>query len=115
MMNCPLCVDEVLDVTHHHGIEIDICPRCRGLWLDRGELDRLLGTPDDDVVDQRADRSDDRGDGFDEEFGFRDSDRGRPDRDRDRGEDRNAARTPKQRRRRLLDKLGDALEEVLDI
>lgn len=42
-MNCPLCIDEVLDATHRQGIEVDICPRCRGIWLDRGELDRLLG------------------------------------------------------------------------
>ena len=41
-MNCPLCIDEVLDVTHRGGIEVDVCPRCRGIWLDRGELDRLL-------------------------------------------------------------------------
>lgn len=41
-MNCPLCIDEVLDVTHRGGIEVDVCPRCRGVWLDRGELDRLV-------------------------------------------------------------------------
>ncbi len=40
-MKCPLCVDEVLDVTFRSGIEVDVCPRCRGVWLDRGELDRL--------------------------------------------------------------------------
>lgn len=42
-MKCPLCVDETLTVTHRGGIELDVCPRCRGIWLDRGELDRLLG------------------------------------------------------------------------
>lgn len=42
-MNCPLCVDESLTPHHHGGIEIDVCPRCKGVWLDRGELDRLAG------------------------------------------------------------------------
>jgi Zn-finger nucleic acid-binding protein len=42
-MNCPLCIDEVLDATFHGGIEVDVCPRCRGIWLDRGELERLAG------------------------------------------------------------------------
>lgn len=41
-MRCPLCIDTVLDVTHHGGIEVDICPKCKGVWLDRGELERLL-------------------------------------------------------------------------
>jgi Zn-finger nucleic acid-binding protein len=41
-------------MTDRHGIEIDYCPSCRGVWLDRGELDKLIarGTPPV-VVDQR--------------------------------------------------------------
>jgi uncharacterized protein len=40
-MLCPLC-QERLSVSERHGIEIDVCPRCRGVWLDRGELDKVL-------------------------------------------------------------------------
>lgn len=41
-MKCPVCPDAVLTMTDRQGIEIDYCPRCRGVWLDRGELDKLL-------------------------------------------------------------------------
>lgn len=40
-MNCP--VDgALLQMTERQGIEIDYCPTCRGVWLDRGELDKLI-------------------------------------------------------------------------
>ncbi|EIL98761.1 hypothetical protein RHOFW104T7_03500 [Rhodanobacter thiooxydans] len=41
-MLCPTCKDVNLSMTDRQGIEIDYCPRCRGIWLDRGELDRLI-------------------------------------------------------------------------
>lgn len=41
-MNCPVCVSTPLTVTERQGIEIDFCPKCRGVWLDRGELDKIL-------------------------------------------------------------------------
>jgi Zn-finger nucleic acid-binding protein len=44
-MQCPLCLDSPLEPKFSHGIEIDICPRCRGVWLDRGEIDRLVNAP----------------------------------------------------------------------
>ncbi len=34
-MNCPICMVR-------QGIEIDYCPKCRGVWLDRGELDKII-------------------------------------------------------------------------
>lgn len=40
-MNCPLCNLE-LRITDRSGIEIDYCPKCRGVWLDRGELDKII-------------------------------------------------------------------------
>ena len=40
-MQCPVCQD-TLTSSDRYGIEIDVCPRCRGVWLDRGELDKLL-------------------------------------------------------------------------
>jgi Zn-finger nucleic acid-binding protein len=41
-MNCPKCSEASLSVTYRTGIEIDFCPKCRGVWLDRGELDKML-------------------------------------------------------------------------
>jgi Zn-finger nucleic acid-binding protein len=41
-MKCPTCPDATLAMTDRQGIEIDYCPQCRGVWLDRGELDKLL-------------------------------------------------------------------------
>jgi Zn-finger nucleic acid-binding protein len=40
-MNCPNC-NVTLLITERQGIEIDYCPQCRGIWLDRGELDKLI-------------------------------------------------------------------------
>jgi len=40
-MKCPNC-NETLLMTERHSIEIDYCPNCRGVWLDKGELDKLL-------------------------------------------------------------------------
>lgn len=41
-MKCPICTDENLVMTDRQGIEIDYCPKCRGVWLDRGELDKII-------------------------------------------------------------------------
>ena len=40
-MNCPVC-HVPLRITDRQGIEIDHCPQCRGVWLDRGELDKII-------------------------------------------------------------------------
>ena len=40
-MKCPNC-NETLLMTQRNNIEIDYCPSCRGVWLDKGELDKLL-------------------------------------------------------------------------
>ena len=40
-MLCPVC-GLVLVMAERHGIEIDYCPKCRGVWLDRGELDKII-------------------------------------------------------------------------
>lgn len=41
-MKCPVCVETNLVMSERQGIEIDYCPQCRGVWLDRGELDKLI-------------------------------------------------------------------------
>ena len=40
-MKCPNC-NETLVMTDRSGIEVDYCPSCRGVWLDRGELDKII-------------------------------------------------------------------------
>ena len=40
-MICPLC-QETLQMTERKGVEIDFCPKCRGVWLDRGELQKII-------------------------------------------------------------------------
>ena len=41
-MKCPICIEPDLLMSERQGIEIDYCPKCRGVWLDRGELDKLI-------------------------------------------------------------------------
>ncbi len=41
-MKCPVCNTPDLLMTDRQGIEIDYCPQCRGVWLDRGELDKII-------------------------------------------------------------------------
>jgi uncharacterized protein len=48
-MRCPVCLDTELVEHIRDGIEVDHCHRCRGIWLDRGELEKLL-----DLAEARA-------------------------------------------------------------
>jgi Zn-finger nucleic acid-binding protein len=41
-MNCPVCKESSLVISERQGVEIDYCPKCRGVWLDRGELDKII-------------------------------------------------------------------------
>jgi Zn-finger nucleic acid-binding protein len=41
-MKCPRCENTVLDERDRDGITVDVCASCRGLWLDRGELEKLI-------------------------------------------------------------------------
>jgi Zn-finger nucleic acid-binding protein len=41
-MKCPVCKTTDLLMTERRSIEVDYCPDCRGVWLDRGELDKLI-------------------------------------------------------------------------
>ena len=40
-MICPVCHVDLL-LNERQGVEIDYCPKCRGVWLDRGELEKLV-------------------------------------------------------------------------
>ena len=66
-MKCPIDNTDLI-MAERQGIEIDYCPKCRGVWLDRGELDKIIDRSalahgrdhdDDDrpfVEDRREDR-----------------------------------------------------------
>ena len=41
-MKCPVCKDQDLVMSERQNIEVDYCPNCRGIWLDRGELDKII-------------------------------------------------------------------------
>ena len=41
-MKCTVCVDTDLVMSERQNVEIDYCPKCRGVWLDRGELDKII-------------------------------------------------------------------------
>lgn len=40
-MNCPICKIQLL-MTERQGTPIDYCPQCRGIWLEKGKLDRII-------------------------------------------------------------------------
>ncbi len=104
-MKCPVC-DVALSISSREGVEIDFCPQCRGVWLDRGELDKVIeraaaslapaaapGGGRDDRHDRPPPRYDDRRD--DDRRGYDDR---RRHEERDRGYDK-----PKKRRSFLDD------------
>ncbi|HJV40975.1 zf-TFIIB domain-containing protein [Caulobacter sp.] len=41
LLMCPNC-DGSMQAVQRAGVEFDMCPRCRGIWLDRGELEKLM-------------------------------------------------------------------------
>ena len=45
-MKCPVCKDVTLLMSERCGVEIDYCPECRGIWLDRGELEKIMEKED---------------------------------------------------------------------
>ena len=50
-MKCPVDDTELM-MSERQGIEIDYCPKCRGVWLDRGELDKIVERAGDDDDDR---------------------------------------------------------------
>ncbi len=64
-IKCPID-EETLVMTERNGVEIDYCPKCRGVWLDRGELDKIIERSDPAAASAPAssrqeDRRDDHG------------------------------------------------------
>ena len=48
-MKCPTCTTVNLVMSERQGVEIDYCPECRGVWLDRGELDKIIARADEQL------------------------------------------------------------------
>ena len=57
-MNCPTCADTSLVMADRQGVEIDYCPKCRGVWLDRGELDKIIERSSQPAPTSRRDDDD---------------------------------------------------------
>ncbi|EQM74696.1 TFIIB-type zinc ribbon-containing protein [Microbacterium maritypicum] len=95
-MKCPVDGTALL-ITDRSGVEIDYCPQCRGVWLDRGELDKII----DRAAGATPAHSDDRG--YYPPSGDHDRDRGH---DRDHGRDR-IGRNGRRRREGFLGDLFD--------
>lgn len=98
-MKCPIDNTELV-MSERQGIEIDYCPACRGVWLDRGELDKIIerSAPTPPAAQQRHEPQP-------REYGDRDSYRG-GDRDSYRGDDHDP-RYKKKRRESFLSDIFD--------
>jgi uncharacterized protein len=51
-MDCPIDGTQLM-MSERQGIEVDYCPKCRGVWLDRGELDKIIERADADAAPAR--------------------------------------------------------------
>ncbi len=60
-MKCPIC-DIEMRITEREGVEIDYCPQCRGVWLDRGELEKILARVESQQSGGRDERNEDEDD-----------------------------------------------------
>ncbi len=104
-MNCPVD-NEVLQMSERSGVEVDYCPRCRGVWLDRGELDKILERAEREFrVVGRSRDDDDLDNNDDDDDRWRDRDRSRQYtgddlRDAPRGGDR-----PRKKRKNFLSEM----------
>ena len=59
-MQCPIDGAQLV-MADRSGVEIDYCPQCRGVWLDRGELDKIIERSIPAAAPQAAPRGQDRG------------------------------------------------------
>lgn len=113
-MRCPMCADETLVPVVRHRVEVDYCPRCKGVWLDRGELESLLDVADrigGDYVRSGPAPAASAPAPPRQPPPPRGLDRDR-DRDRDRARDRDRDRKKKRKKRK--NKFADLLDDVFD-
>lgn len=62
-MKCPIDQTELV-ISDRQGVEIDYCPTCRGVWLDRGELDKVIDRTESMISPNSSSRSESRDDGY---------------------------------------------------
>ena len=67
-MKCPVCKDVTLLMSEKSGIEIDYCPECRGIWLDHGELDKIMEKNNNIFSDDQEDENKQKKDSFIDEI-----------------------------------------------
>jgi len=101
-MKCPRCETATLDERDKEGVTVDVCRSCRGLWLDRGELEKLIARTASDF--EQAERS--------VTDYAREARERRPDRDRDRDSypDYDEYRRRHPRKRSWMESLGDIFD-----
>jgi uncharacterized protein len=56
-MDCPVCGERLKEI-ERSGVTIDICPSCKGIWLDRGEIDKLIQAEGGKVAPAGQERTD---------------------------------------------------------
>jgi uncharacterized protein len=56
-MDCPVCGERLKEI-ERSGVTIDICPSCKGVWLDRGEIDKLIQAESGKVAQMGQERVD---------------------------------------------------------
>lgn len=71
-MKCPVCSSANLVMSDRQGIEIDYCPECRGVWLDRGELDKIIERSSEPPAQQRDEEREPRYEGREPRYESRD-------------------------------------------
>ena len=67
-MKCPVCKNVTLLMSEKSGIESDYCPECRGIWLDRGELDKIMEKNNNIFSDDQEDENKQKKDSFIDEI-----------------------------------------------
>lgn len=77
-MKCPVCKEANLMMTERQGIEIDYCSECRGVWLDRGELDKFIELAERQIGGRPRSDSSDRSRGSEHHYRDDDEYRGKP-------------------------------------
>ena len=115
-MNCPRCDHGELVEKARDGVMIDVCRKCRGVWLDRGELEKIIALAsnefDEDTPSGIRDRSGLGGAALDDDRGRRyrrhDSDDGHGGYMGD--DDRPPAGTRPRRKKRWFDMFGDIFD-----
>ncbi|MEK3733347.1 MULTISPECIES: zf-TFIIB domain-containing protein [Paenibacillus] len=109
-MKCPVCDDVRMREVEKNGVLIDVCPECKGVWLDRGELEKLMSEIREvrPAFNEWYERQDDRG------YDRRDEEYRRPYPDKDSEYDR---RYPphdkgyrKKKKKSVLDVFGDLFD-----